>query len=73
MDRGRRSTDLNQRKQIYDEVQKILQDEVWRIYLVEFPYHQPIWAEVKDPFWNKSLSNRSHNNYQGFLYTYIGK
>lgn len=73
MDRGRRLTDLNQRKQIYDEVQKILQDEVWRIYLVEFPYHQPIWAEVKDPFWNKALSNRSHNNYQGFLYTYISK
>jgi peptide/nickel transport system substrate-binding protein len=73
MERAKRITNQSQRKAIYEEVQKILVDEVWRIYLVEFPYHQPIWAEVKDPFWSKEVTGKRANLYQGFLYTYLSR
>lgn len=73
MEQGKRITNQNQRKAIYEEVQKILQDEVWRIYLIEFPYHQPTWAEIKEPFWSKTATGKRSNLYQGFLYTYISR
>jgi peptide/nickel transport system substrate-binding protein len=73
INRGRRSTDEAQRKQIYEELQGVLMDDIFRIYLVEFPYHQPIWSEIKAPFWDKALATKPSNPYQGFLYTYIGQ
>jgi len=70
---GRRATDQAQRKGIYEDLQRVLMGDMFRIYLIEFPYHQPIWAEVKSPFWDKALAGKPSNPYQGFLYTYIGR
>jgi peptide/nickel transport system substrate-binding protein len=71
--KGRRVTDQAERKALYTEMQQLLMDDMFRIYLVEFPYHQPIWAEVNAPFWDSALAGKPSNPYQGFLYTYIGE
>lgn len=70
---GRRATGQAQRKDIYEELQRVLMNDIFRIYLIEFPYHQPAWSEVKAPFWDKALAEKPSNPYQGFLYTYIGQ
>lgn len=71
-EKARGTPNQAERKKLYEDVQRILVEDVPRLLIVEFPYHQPIWAEVKDPFWTKSLSEKPNNNYQGFLYTYMG-
>jgi peptide/nickel transport system substrate-binding protein len=71
-DRAKRTPNQADRKRLYEDAQRILVEDVPRLLIVEFPYHQPIWAEVKDPFWTKTLAEKPNNNYQGFLYTYLG-
>ena len=73
IERGRRATTQEERKTIYDQLQRVLMDDSFRIYLVEFPYHQPIWADVRSPFWDNDLARRPSNPYQGFLYTYLAE
>jgi len=72
-ERAKRVSSQAERKKAYDEVQKLLVDDEPRIFLIEFPYHQPIWSVVKDPFWAKDLSSKPNNNYQGLLYSYLGE
>lgn len=63
--------DVEQRKKLYSEIQQILLDEVPRFNIVEYPYHQPVWSEYKNLWWEKSLVGKPFVMNQSFLYTYL--
>ena len=73
VERGRGVNDQGERKAIYEQMQRVLMDDSFRIYLIEFPYHQPISADVRSPFWEEALAGKPSNPYQGFLYTHLAE
>jgi peptide/nickel transport system substrate-binding protein len=68
---ARSTPDVEERKKLYSEIQKILLDEVPRFNIVEYPYHQPVWSEYKNLWWEPSLVGKPWVMNQSFLYTYL--
>jgi peptide/nickel transport system substrate-binding protein len=68
---ARSTADVEERKKLYAEVQKILVDEVPRFNIVEYPSHQPVWSEYKNLYWDQHLLGTPYNFNQSFLYTYL--
>jgi peptide/nickel transport system substrate-binding protein len=68
---ARSTPDVEKRKELYSEIQKILLDEVPRFNIVEYPSHQPVWSEYKNLYWDKEMIGKPYNFNQSFLYTYL--
>lgn len=71
--RARSTARTEERVRHYQEIQRILLEEVPRINLVSSQGHHPIWATFKRPFWDKSLVGKPYNPYHGFLHTYLSQ
>lgn len=68
---ARSTGDKEARKKDYVEVQKLLLEDMPRVPFLKDVQAFPYWSQVKNLYFNKSVTGKPSNPDYGFLYTYL--